>query len=146
MTAPAATDRPWQIVHLPTNSDPRGHITICESGAQLPFTMKRARWVYGAPPGAKRGGHAHHRTAQLFVALAGALTVAVDDTTHRERVRLDTPATGLLIPPGVWIDTGEWSDGAVLLMLASEPHDPADYIRDYAAFVRSLAAAADRKA
>lgn len=135
MTDRNESGRPWQIVHLPTNSDPRGSITICESGAQLPFTIKRARWVYDAPAGAKRGGHAHHRTAQLFVAVAGALTVAVDDTTRKERVRLDTPATGVLIQPGVWIDTEEWTDGAVLLMLASEPHDPADYIRDYAAFV-----------
>ena len=63
--------------------------------------------------------------------VAGALTVVVDDRTRRERVRLDTPATGLLIPPLVWIETEEWTDGAVLLMLASARHDPADYIRDY---------------
>jgi dTDP-4-dehydrorhamnose 3,5-epimerase-like enzyme len=134
MTAHIESARPWQIIHLPTNSDVRGSITICESGAQLPFTMKRARWVYDAPPSARRGGHAHHRTAQLFVAVSGALTVALDDTMQKERVRLDTPATGLLIPPGVWIDTEEWTSGAVLLMLASEPHDPVDYIRDYATF------------
>ena len=125
---------PWRIVALPTNSDARGSITICESGAQVPFPMQRARWVYGAPADAKRGRHAHHRTSQLFVAVAGALTVAVDDMHQQARVRLDTPARGLLIPPGVWIDTDEWTSGAVLLMLASERHDPADYIRDFAAF------------
>ncbi|HEX8849717.1 MAG TPA: FdtA/QdtA family cupin domain-containing protein [Gemmatimonadaceae bacterium] len=126
---------PWRLIDLPTNSDARGSITICESGAQIPFVMKRARWVFGAPANAKRGGHAHHRTAQLFVAVAGALTIGVDDTKRKERVRLDTPSRGLLIPPNVWIDTEEWTDGAVLLMLASEPHDPGDYIRDYAEFV-----------
>ena len=125
---------PWRLVDLPTNTDLRGSITICESGAQVPFPMQRARWLYGAPADAKRGGHAHHRTSQLFVAVAGALTVAVDDTQQQARVRLDTPARGLLIPPGVWIDTDEWTSGAVLLMLASEPHDPADYIRDIAEF------------
>ena len=134
MTAYVESARPWRIIHLPTNSDVRGSITICESGAQLPFTMKRARWVYDAPPSAKRGGHAHHRTAQLFVAVAGALTIAVDDTRQRARVRLDTPSRGLLIPPGVWIDTEEFAPDTVLLMLASEPHDPADYIRDRAEF------------
>ena len=125
---------PWRLIDLPTHADARGSITICESGAQLPFTMKRARWVYGAPADARRGGHAHHRTAQLFVAVAGALTIALDDTRQKARVRLETPAIGLLIPPDVWIDTGEWTEGAVLLMLASEPHDPADYIRDYTVF------------
>ena len=126
---------PWRLVDLPTHSDPRGSITICESGAQIPFVMKRARWVFGAPPDAKRGGHAHHRTAQLFVAVAGALTIAVDDRKTKERVRLDTPSRGLLIPPDVWIDTEDWTEGAVLLMLASEPHDPEDYIRDREEFL-----------
>ena len=130
---------PWRLVELPTNTDPRGSITICESGAQIPFVMKRARWVFGAPADAKRGGHAHRRTAQLFVAVAGALTIGVDDTRQTERVRLDAPSRGLLIPPGVWIDTEEWSEGAVLLMLASEAHDPADYIRDYAQFLKAVA-------
>ena len=69
--------------------------------------------------------------ALMVIAVAGALTVVVDDTKRKERVRLDTPATGLLIPPNVWIETEEWTEGAVLLMLASERHDPADYIRDY---------------
>ena len=134
MTSPHDPTPLWRIVHLPTNTDVRGSITICESGAQIPFAMQRARWVHGAPSAAKRGGHGHHRTSQLFVAVAGALTVVVDDTRQQERVRLDTPATGLLIPAHVWIDTEEWTDGAVLLMLASERHDPGDYIRDYAAF------------
>ena len=129
-------NRPWRPVLLPTNTDARGSITICESGAQLPFTIERARWVYGAPSDAKRGGHAHHRTSQLFVAISGALTVVVDDRRRKERVRLESPATGLLIAPHVWIETEEWTDGAVLLMLASERHDPADYIRDYATFSR----------
>ncbi|NUQ91411.1 MAG: FdtA/QdtA family cupin domain-containing protein [Gemmatimonadaceae bacterium] len=131
---------PWRLVELPTHSDPRGSITICESGAQIPFVMKRARWVFGAPANAKRGGHAHHRTAQLFVAVAGALTIAVDDRKQTERVRLDTPSRGLLIGPGVWIDTEEFAPGTVLLMLASEPHDPADYIRDRGEFVAAMAA------
>ena len=131
MTEPTT---PWSLISLPTHSDPRGSITICESGAQIPFAMQRARWVFGAPANATRGGHAHHRTAQLFVAVAGALTIAVDDGRRTERVRLDTPSRGLLIPPGVWIDTEEFAPDTVLLMLASEPHDPADYIRDRAEF------------
>jgi dTDP-4-dehydrorhamnose 3,5-epimerase-like enzyme len=134
MSARPDSAAPWRLIHLPTNSDPRGSITICESGAQVPFMIKRARWVHGAPRAARRGGHAHHRTSQLFVAVAGALTVVVDDGTQKAQVRLDTPAAGLLIPPLVWIETEAWTDAAVLLMLASEPHDPADYIRDRAAF------------
>ena len=121
----------WRRVELPTFTDARGNLTICESGTQIPFDIRRARWTTGAPATAKRGGHGHHRTAQLFVAVAGALTVVVDDGRSRERVRLASPAEALLIAPLIWIETEEWSSGAVLLMLASERHDPADYIRDY---------------
>ena len=133
------TSTPWRSVDLPTNTDARGSITICESGQQVDFVIKRARWVFGAPPGVTRGGHGHQRTAQLFVAVAGSLTIAVDDGTARERVSLTTPSRGLYIPPLVWIETADFSAGTVLLMLASEPHDPVDYIRDYGAFADAAA-------
>jgi dTDP-4-dehydrorhamnose 3,5-epimerase-like enzyme len=131
---------PWRLIDLPTATDARGSLTICESGEQIDFTVKRARWIHGAPGGVTRGGHGHHRTTQLFVAVAGALSITVDDGEQREHVRLDTPARGLCVPPLVWIETSDFSSGAVQLMLASEPHDLADYIRDYGA----LAAAAAR--
>jgi dTDP-4-dehydrorhamnose 3,5-epimerase-like enzyme len=136
----ATSPLPWRLVELPTASDQRGSITICESGQQIDFVVKRARWVYGVPGDATRGGHGHHRTTQLFVAVAGSLVITVDDGARRERVLLDAPSRGLCIPPLVWIETGEFSAGTVLLMLASEPHDPTDYIRDYGA----LAVAAER--
>ena len=130
----------WQWIDLPTATDERGSLTICESGQQIDFVMRRARWVYRVPGDAVRGGHGHHRTTQLFVAVAGSLTITVDDGARRERLLLDTPSRGLCIPPLVWIETADFSPEAVLLMLASEPHDPADYIRDYV----ELAAAAER--
>ena len=129
----------WQLIDLPTNSDPRGSITICESGRQIDFVIRRARWVHGAPSGVVRGGHGHHRTTQLFVAVAGSLAITVDDGATRERLTLDTPSRGLCIPPLVWIETNDVSAGAVLLMLASEPHDPEDYIRDYGALAEAAA-------
>jgi dTDP-4-dehydrorhamnose 3,5-epimerase-like enzyme len=131
---------PWRLIDLPTATDARGSLTICESGQQIDFVMRRARWVYNVPGDAVRGGHGHHRTTQLFVAVVGSLTITVDDGARREQVLLDTPARGLCIPPLVWIETADFTVGTVLLMLASEPHDPADYIRDYG----ELAAAAGR--
>ena len=128
------------MIDLPTATDSRGSLTICESGQHIDFVMRRARWVYGVPDDAIRGGHGHHKTTQLFVAVAGSLTITVDDGARRERLLLDTPSRGLCIPPLVWIETADFSPEAVLLMLASEPHDPADYIRDYG----ELAAAAER--
>jgi dTDP-4-dehydrorhamnose 3,5-epimerase-like enzyme len=131
---------PWRLIDLPTATDSRGSLTICESGQHIDFVMRRARWVYGVPGEAVRGGHGHHKTTQLFIAVAGSLAITVDDGARREHVLLDTPTRGLCIPPLVWIETADFSANAVLLMLASEPHNSKDYIRDYG----ELAAAAER--
>ena len=47
---------------------------------------------------------------------------------------LDRPRKGLLIPPGLWRDSENFSGGAVLMCLASEKYDADDYIRDYDEF------------
>src|SRR4051794_36441014 len=58
-----------RLVALPSFSDPRGSIVIAEHGAALPFVPLRVRWIHGVAAGATRGGHAHRRTEQLFVAV-----------------------------------------------------------------------------
>lgn len=119
-----------RLLDLPTFSDARGSITIAEGGAALPFDPVRARWIYHVPADARRGGHAHRRTEQLFVAVAGEVDVLVDDGRERRTVRLDSPARGLHVPPLVWVETGRFSPGAICLLLASTRFDEADYIRD----------------
>jgi hypothetical protein len=39
------------------------------------------------------------------------------------------------VVPGIWRDLDDFSSGAVLLCLASEHYDAADYIRDYDEFL-----------
>ena len=43
------------------------------------------------------------------------------------------------IPPKVWAIQYRYSPDALLLVLASDKYDPADYIRDYDEFVRLVA-------
>ena len=52
-------------------------------------------------------------------------------TTHR----LDWPNRGLVIEGLVWREMKEFSKDAVLVVLASEHYDEADYIRDYGVFL-----------
>ena len=136
---PERSDARWRIVDLPTATDERGSLSIVETGGQVDFVIHRARWIYGVPPTARRGGHGHHRNAQLFVAVAGTVGVVVDDglgaESSRQRFTLSSPSRGLLIRELVWIDTESFSSDAVLLMLGSEPHHASDYIRDYGEFV-----------
>ena len=69
------------------------------------------------------------------MAVKGSVRVVVDDGSQREEFILDRPNLGLHLPPMTWGIQYRYSEDAVLLVLASDPYDPADYIRDYDEFV-----------
>src|SRR5574337_821175 len=121
--------------------DARGDLCVAEVGADLPFAVQRSFLVYNVPSAELRGEHAHHRCHQFLMAVKGSVRVTADDGTRRETFLLDRPNLGLHLPPMTWGIQDRYSDGAVLLVLASDPYDAADYIRDHAQFV-ALAQAA----
>jgi len=53
-------------------------------------------------------------------------------------MRLDSPCTGLYLPPMTWGVQYKYTEDAVLLVFASHPYEAGDYIRSYEEF-RSLA-------
>lgn len=125
-------------VDIPTVTDNRGSLSYAESGDLTPFDIKRVYYIHGAPTGALRGRHAHRELQQVMVAVHGSCYVAVDDTENRHIVKLDDPTTGLYVPPMAWREMLAWNDECVLLVLASEHHDPDDYIDDYEEFNHEL--------
>jgi hypothetical protein len=60
----------------------------------------------------------------------------LDDGRLRVQVRLDDPAMGLLLPPLVWHEMSDFTEDCVLMVLAEQPYDEDDYIRDYSQFLR----------
>lgn len=134
----------YHLVDLPENVDSRGALSFAQYPNQIPFAPMRIFMIYGVPPGSKRGGHAHRVQQQCFIMMHGAMTVAMSDGVHREELRLTKPSTALCIPPLVWLDIGDFSEGAVCAVLASAGYDESDYIRDHAEFLRLAGAAAGR--
>jgi hypothetical protein len=114
--------------------DLRGSLTAGQVGSELPFDVKRYFLVYGVPTVETRGEHAHHQCHQFLVATHGSVHVVADDGTDRQEFVLDRPDVGLYLPPLTWGIQYRYSSDAVLLVLASDLYDPADYIRDYAEF------------
>ena len=51
---------------------------------------------------------------------------------------LDKPNVGLYLESGMWRTMYDFSEGAVLLVLASELYDESDYIRDYETFLKYM--------
>ena len=102
----------------------------------LPFAVRRVYYIYDVPAGVTRGFHAHKTLEQLLIAVNGAIEVTLDDGRGCIQSHvLDSPSKSLYVGPALW-RTMKWKTaGAVLMVLASEPYDPDDYIRDYDQFL-----------
>jgi acetyltransferase-like isoleucine patch superfamily enzyme len=116
--------------------DMRGDLAVGEYGPDFPFTPKRHFTVFNVPSREVRGAHAHRNCHQFLVCVQGSCVVLVDDGQNQAEVVLDRPNVGLFLPAMVWGTQWRFSADAVLLVFASEPYDPDDYIRDYAEFRR----------
>ena len=87
-------------------------------------------------PEVARGAHAHKELQQLLIATSGSVNITLDDGVDKKTFHLDKPWKGLLVVPGLWRDLDNFSGGTVLMCLASEKYDAADYIRDYDEFLK----------
>jgi acetyltransferase-like isoleucine patch superfamily enzyme len=114
--------------------DLRGTLSAGDFAAQVPFTPRRYFMVFDVPGKDVRGEHAHKTCHQFLVCARGSVAVVVDDGKTSEEVTLDRPDVGLYVPPMVWAVQYRYSADGLLLVFASEPYDPADYIRDYEEF------------
>ena len=132
----AAPTKGPTLLKLPTHVDARGRLTFLEGKRHIPFDIKRIFTIYGVAPGYERGHHAHHKTRQLLIPVAGAVTVVFDDGVSEHKVRVDDPSQGVLIEPMVWHTLEDFAPGTVCLVLASGPYRESDYIRDIQEFRR----------
>jgi acetyltransferase-like isoleucine patch superfamily enzyme/dTDP-4-dehydrorhamnose 3,5-epimerase-like enzyme len=126
------------IYRLPLIMDLRGSLSFAECGQYLPFIPQRYFLVFDVKRKEVRGEHAHRKLHQFLVCVKGSCSVVVDDGENREEIVLDSPATGLHIPPMIWGIQYKYSADAVLLVLASETYNAADYIRDYDEFLEAV--------
>ena len=124
------------------HSDRKGNLTVVQNGdsadspnGTLPFNVKRVYYLYDVPGGEERGAHAHRDLSQLIIAASGSFTVTLDDGKCKRSFFLNRPYQGLYVKPGLWRDLGDFSSGAVCMVLASEEYDADDYIRDYKDFL-----------
>ena len=132
------------LIELPKITRAEGSITPIEARRDIPFDVERVYYLYDVPGGAARGGHAHKTLEQLIVAVMGAFRVTLRDGSHERVVELARGYHGLYVPPMIWRELDHFSSGGVCLVLASQPYDESDYIRDYGDFVVAKTAARGR--
>jgi len=115
--------------------DERGALSFLEAKRDIPFAVKRIYYIYAPSEGTRRGFHAHKALRQYMICVHGQCKVLLDDGKDREVVVMDDPTEGLYVGPMFWHEMYDFSKDAVLLVLASEYYDDADYIRDYKEFL-----------
>jgi dTDP-4-dehydrorhamnose 3,5-epimerase-like enzyme len=126
-------------ISFPPMGDDRGSLVALEAHKTVPFNIKRIYYIFGTQPGVSRGFHAHRALQQVAVCVTGKCRMLLDDGRQREEVWLDSPTKGLLIGDLVWREMHDFSPDCVLLVLASEFYNEADYIRSYDEFKRIVA-------
>jgi len=112
-------------IDLKTYTDDRGNLTVIEN--VLPFSIKRVFYIYGVDKSV-RGGHRHHKTIQAAVCIQGSCKVYNDDGENQETFILDDPSVCLILETKDWHKMFDFSEDAILMVLASEIFMEEDYI------------------
>lgn len=121
-------------VDFKANVSTFGNLVPIESMQSIPFSVNRVYYIYGVPNGMKRGFHSHINLQQVLICVSGSVKILTKTPFEEEVITLDSPLKGLYIGPMIWREMYEFSDDAVLLVLASEHYTETDYIRDYSKF------------
>lgn len=122
-------------IKFPTYTNETGTLSFFESERHIPFDIRRVYYIYDVQGNSRRGFHAHRDLKQVLFCIHGSCKLLLDNGTEQVDVLLDDPAEGLLIDTPIWREMYDFSPGAVLLVMASEYYDEADYIRDYDEFL-----------
>lgn len=124
------------LVQLPRIEDPRGNLSVVESGLQVPFETPWVQFHYDLAAGETQLGHAHKTVDELIIAASGSFRVVVHDGPgHREEFYLNRSYYGLHVPCMVWHQIEGFSSGSVCLVLSSGKTDNLNSYWNYNEFL-----------
>ncbi|WP_276348697.1 FdtA/QdtA family cupin domain-containing protein [Daejeonella sp. JGW-45] len=114
-----------QIIDLITFTDKKGNLTVIEK--VIPFNINRIFYIYGVDD-STRGGHRHKTSIQAAICIKGSCRITNDNGLSVEEYILDKPSKCLILKPEDWHTMDQFSEDAILMVLASTEYDPEDYI------------------
>ncbi len=117
----------------------RGDLFVGEVWKQIPFPVRRFFFMKGMEFEAMRGGHAHRESRQAIFCVSGSCWVCLDDGGKRQTFILEGAGSGLLLEPLLWHEMTDFFFFCLILVVANNLYDEADYIRDYQEFLRLAA-------
>lgn len=127
-----------KLIDLTLRGDERGKLAVFESINTVPFEIKRVYYLTDTKSDVSRGYHAHKQLEQVAVCVSGKCRMLLDNGSEKEEIWLDSPDKAIRIESMVWHEMHDFSEDCVLLVLASELYDEADYIRKYSEFIEEV--------
>ena len=124
--------------HFPIHGDDRGKLIAIEEYKDIPFPVKRVYYIFDTLPGVRRGFHAHLHLQQALICVHGSCKIHLDNGYEQAEVLLDQPDEGLYISNDMWREMYDFSEDAVLMVLASDYYDESDYIRNSEKFIEMV--------
>ncbi len=128
----------YKLIELNSFGDSRGSLIALEKNHNVPFEIKRVYYIYDTKRDVPRGFHAHKELKQLLICVTGSCKVKVDTGKSSEIFDLNTPEKALYIGTNLWREMFDFSQGCVLMVLASEYYNPDEYIRNYDEFLKGI--------
>lgn len=123
-----------KLIQLPKIPDERGNLSFFQNNKEIPFKIARTYWIYDVPGGESRGGHAYHTLQEFIVALSGSFDVVLSSGKEERRYSLNRSYFGLYVPKRIWRSLENFSTNSLALIVADQPYDEAEYIRDFSQF------------
>lgn len=125
------------VVTLPRIIDERdGALCIMNSECEIPFPIKRIYYINSLESHSSiRGKHAHRALRQVIFCINGCFTLTLDDGICQQELIMRCDNVGIILEPMLWHTMNDFSSGCVVLVVASDVYDEADYIRDYDEFL-----------
>ena len=114
-----------KLIDLKTHTDKKGNLTVIEK--VIPFTINRIFYIYGVDD-SQRGGHRHKKTVQAAICIKGTCRICNNNGSVQSEYMMDDPSKCLLLDPEDWHTMDQFSEDAILMVLASTEYDPKDYI------------------
>ncbi len=125
-----------KLVELQTIPMENGILGVAEVTKHIGFPVHRAYYIRDVPAGQGRGSHGHRALRQCFLCLRGSVRLSITKDGRTEVVELNRPNQAAVVPAGCWRDLSDFSNDSVIIVLASDEYDEADYIREFKDFLR----------
>jgi dTDP-4-dehydrorhamnose 3,5-epimerase-like enzyme len=128
-----------KIIDIPSHKDSRGILSSIEQLKDIPFNIKRVFYIHHI--NGDRGGHAVINTDQLLIPVFGSLKIKLYDKTSSKVFNLNDATKGLYIPRLIYLEMYDFSENAVLMVLANTKYNTNKYLRtkaDYLSYVEKL--------